>query len=100
MSLRLRQFMLALCGVSLLATPSFSAESPFYQGKNVVFLINFAAGGPTDIEGRIVARHLAKHIPGNPTLIVQNMAGAGGVTGINFLGEAAKREALTMGYFT
>src|SRR5262245_54688405 len=100
MSLRLRQFMLALCGVSLLATPSFSAESPFYQGKNVGFLVNVAAGGPTDIEGRIVARHLAKHIPGNPTLIVQNMAGAGGVTGINFLGEAAKRDALTMGYFT
>src|SRR5215475_4661378 len=100
MSLRLREFMLVLCGVIFLATPSLSAESPFYQGKTVVFLINFAAGGPTDIEGRIVARHLAKHIPGNPTLIVQNMAGAGGVTGINFLGEAAKRDALTVGYFT
>ena len=73
---------------------------PFYQGKNVTFLINFAAGGPTDIEGRIVARHLAKHIPGNPVVIVQNMAGAGGVTGINFLGEVAKRDGLTLGYFT
>ena len=86
------------CGV--LFDPSPSAESPFYQGKTVVFLINFAAGGPTDIEGRIVARNLAKHIPGNPTIIVQNMAGAGGVTGINFLGEAAKRDGLTVGYFT
>ena len=66
----------------------------------MIFLINFAAGGPTDIEGRIVARHLAKHIAGNPAVIVQNMAGAGGVTGINFLGEAAKRDALTLGYFT
>src|SRR5262245_57853336 len=100
MSLRLREFMLALCAVILLAAPSLSAESPFYQGKTVVFLINFAAGGPTDIEGRIVARHLAKHIPGSPAIIVQNMAGAGGVTGINFLGEAAKRDALTVGYFT
>jgi len=80
--------------------PIFAAERSFYQGKNVNFIINFAAGGPTDIEGRIVARHLAKHIPGNPTIIVQNMAGAGGVTGINFLGEAAKRDGLTMGYFT
>src|SRR5437879_11457130 len=77
-----------------------AAEAPFYQGKNVTFLINFAAGGPTDIEGRIVARHLAKHIPGNPAEIVQNMAGAVGVTGINFLGEVAKRDALTLGYLT
>jgi tripartite-type tricarboxylate transporter receptor subunit TctC len=80
--------------------PALAAQAPFYQGKNIIFLINFSAGGPTDIEGRIVARHLAKHIPGNPTVIVQNMAGAGGVTGINFLGEAAKKDALTVGYFT
>ena len=86
------------CLVSL--APAFAAESPFYRGKLVTFLINFAAGGPTDIEGRIVARHLAKHVAGNPTVVVQNMAGAGGVTGINFLGEAAKRDALTLGYFT
>jgi hypothetical protein len=83
-----------------LLDPVFSAESSFYKGKNITFLINFAAGGPTDIEGRIVARHLAKHIPGNPAVIVQNMAGAGGVTGINYLGEAAKKDALTVGYFT
>ena len=88
------------CFLILLAAAASAAEKPFYQGKNIIFLINFAAGGPTDIEGRIVARHLAKHIPGNPTIIVQNMAGAGGVTGINFLGEAAKRDALTLGYFT
>src|SRR5687767_348735 len=87
-------------GLLLLVAPAFAAEKAFYQGKNITCLINFAAGGPTDIEGRIVARHLAKHIPGNPAVIVQNMAGAGGVTGINFLGEAAKKDALTVGYFT
>jgi tripartite-type tricarboxylate transporter receptor subunit TctC len=43
-----------------------AAERPFYQGKTVTFFINFSAGGPTDIEGRIVARHLARHIAGNP----------------------------------
>src|SRR5690349_4821738 len=86
--------------VLLFFVPAYSAQPPFYQGKNITFLINFAAGGPTDIEGRIVARHLAKHIVGNPAVIAQNMAGAGGVTGINFLGEAAKRDGLTMGYFT
>jgi tripartite-type tricarboxylate transporter receptor subunit TctC len=87
-------------GVLLFFAPVYSAQAPFYQGKNITFLINFAAGGPTDIEGRIVARHLAKHIPGNPAIVVQNMPGAGGVTGLNFLGEAAKKDALTVGYFT
>ena len=56
-----------------------SAEAPFYQGKRITFLINFTAGGPTDIEGRIVARHLGKHIPGNPRIVVRNMASAGGI---------------------
>ena len=93
-----------LCGVAIgvifMITGSNAAERPYYQGKNITFFINFSAGGPTDIEGRIVARHLARHIPGNPAIVVQNMSGGGGVTGINFLGEVAKRDGLTLGYFT
>jgi tripartite-type tricarboxylate transporter receptor subunit TctC len=82
------------------AKASFSAETPFYRGKTLTVLINFAAGGPTDIEGRLVARFLGKHLPGQPTIVVQNMAGAGGVTGTNYLGEVAKPDGLTLGYFT
>ena len=89
-----------LLGLIVFLAPAFAAEKVFYQGKTITFLINFSAGGPTDIEGRIVARHLARHIPGNPLIVVQNMSGAGGVTGINFLGEKAKPDALTLGYFT
>ena len=100
MKLYSRVSLLFLFSVFLSFAPAFAGQAPFYQGKNIIFLINFAAGGPTDIEGRIVARHLAKHISGNPAVIVQNMPGAGGVTGINFLGEAAKKDALTLGYFT
>ena len=81
MKFGLRVFILEFASLIFLMTPSTGAERAFYQGKNVNFVINFAAGGPTDIEGRIVARHLARHIPGQPTLIPQNMAGAGGVTG-------------------
>jgi tripartite-type tricarboxylate transporter receptor subunit TctC len=95
-----RHLLIVFMNWVLLAPIAQAAERAFYQGKNVNFVINFAAGGPTDIEGRIVARHLAKHIPGNPTIIVQNMPGAGGVTGINFLGEVAKPDGMTMGYFT
>ena len=86
--------------LTLIVAIAQAAERPFYQGKTVTFFINFSAGGPTDIEGRIVARHLARFIPGSPTIVVQNMSGGGGVTGINFLGERAKPDGLTLGYFT
>jgi tripartite-type tricarboxylate transporter receptor subunit TctC len=79
---------------------SFSAETPFYRGKTLTVLINFAAGGPTDIEGRLVARFLGRHIPGHPSIVVQNMPGAGGVTGTNYLGEIAKPDGSILGYFT
>ena len=95
-----RASLLLFSGLLLLVAPGSAAEKAFYQGKTITFLINFSAGGPTDIEGRIVARHLARHIPGNPLIVVQNMSGAGGVTGINYLGEKAKPDALTLGYFT
>ncbi len=58
----------ALCGFSLVVAslaPALAAEkTPFYQGKTLNIIINFAAGGPTDIESRIYAKHLTKHIPG------------------------------------
>jgi putative tricarboxylic transport membrane protein len=100
MNFRSRELLLIFWNLIFFVTPSVAAERAFYQGKNITLVINFAAGGPTDIEGRIVARHIAKHIPGQPALIPQNMAGAGGVTGMNFLGEVAKPDGLTMGYFT
>ncbi|MBM4297011.1 MAG: hypothetical protein FJ143_04655, partial [Deltaproteobacteria bacterium] len=85
-----RRMFLALFCLAVTAMPVDAAERPYYQGKTVTFFINFSAGGPTDIEGRIVARHLARHVAGNPTVVVQNMSGGGGVTGINYLGERAK----------
>ena len=75
-------------------------KAPFYQGKTLNFVINFAAGGPTDIESRIFARHLAKHIPGQPAVAVQNMGGGGGLTAVNYLGEVAKPDGFTAAYFT
>jgi tripartite-type tricarboxylate transporter receptor subunit TctC len=101
MKLAIRPLSLILGSLMVVCVASgFAAEQPFYQGKTITFLINYSAGGPTDIEGRIVARHLARHISGNPAVVVQNMPGAGGVTGINFLGEVAKRDGLMVGYFT
>ena len=88
-------------GISLLPLTGLAAEkAPFYQGKTLNFIINFAAGGPTDIEGRVLTKHLVKHIPGQPTVTIQNMGGGGGVTAINYIGEVAKRDGITAAYFT
>jgi tripartite-type tricarboxylate transporter receptor subunit TctC len=76
------------------------AQEPYYKGKRLTVLINFSAGGPTDIEGRLFAKHLSKHIPGQPNVIVQNMEGAGGLVGAQFLGEVAPKDGTVMGYFT
>jgi tripartite-type tricarboxylate transporter receptor subunit TctC len=84
---------------ALLAAPAH-ADEPFYRNKRLTILINFAAGGPTDIEGRLFAKHVARHIDGQPNIIVQNMEGAGGIVGAKNLGEVAPRDGSTMGYFT
>ena len=76
------------------------AQEPFYKGKRLTLLINFAAGGPTDIEGRLLAKHIAKHIDGNPQIIVQNRDGAGGLVGTNYVGEVGPRDGSMFGYFT
>ena len=83
------------------AISGFAAEkAPFYQGKTLNVVINFGAGGPTDIESRIFAKHLPKHIPGKPSITVQNMGGGGGLTAANYIGEVAKPDGMTAAYFT
>jgi tripartite-type tricarboxylate transporter receptor subunit TctC len=77
-----------------------NAQEPFYKGKRLNLVINFAAGGPADIEGRLVAKHLAKHIDGTPGIIVQNKDGAGGLVGTNYLGELGPRDGTMAGYLT
>src|SRR5262245_15502658 len=74
------------------------AQEPFYKGKRLNLVVNFGAGGPADIEGRLVAKHLAKHIDGAPGIIVQNKEGAGGLGGINFMGELGPRDGTMARY--
>jgi tripartite-type tricarboxylate transporter receptor subunit TctC len=99
--LRLSFFLIGFILVAGTWPLAFGAEkAPFYQGKTLNFVINFAAGGPTDIESRIFAKHLPKHIPGQPTVTVQAMGGAGGITATNYIGEVAKPDGFTAAYFT
>jgi putative tricarboxylic transport membrane protein len=85
---------------ALLVAPAAHADDPFYKNKRLSILINFAPGGPTDIEGRLFAKHVARHIDGAPNIVIQNMDGAGGIVGAKYLGEVAPRDGSMAGYFT
>src|SRR5438067_13838046 len=77
-----RQALLSVfCTILLLAGARVEAAESYYKGKRITLLINFAAGGPTDIEGRLFAKYLVKHIEAATSIIVRNMDGASGVVG-------------------
>ncbi len=76
--------------------PAISQE-PFYKGKTVRIVVAFSAGGGFDTYSRLISRHLAKYIPGNPVIIVENMAGAGGVIAAKHIYNSAKPDGLTIG---
>ena len=98
----MKRVAIAFAGVAALVAAGLTApaNAQFYKGKRLTVLINYGAGGPTDVEGRLVAKHLAKHIPGKPRVIVKNLPGAGGIIGSNFMGEVAKPDGLTIAIFT
>jgi putative tricarboxylic transport membrane protein len=98
LTLHMSALVLALY-MALNALPA-AADEPFYKGKRLTVLVNYAAGGPTDIEGRLLAKHIARHIEGNPSIVIQNMDGAGGMVGTGYLGEVAPKDGTVMGYFT
>lgn len=77
-------------------------QAQFFQSKIITMVINYGAGGNVDTEGRIFERHLGKHLAGKPTIIVNNVPGAGGLTAINQMGMGVgvKDPSLTLGFVT
>jgi len=90
---------LVAIAVSLLPSSPASAQSPaeFYKGKSVELYIAYSAGGGYDLYARMVARHLGRHIPGNPQIVPKNMEGAGGLRLANWLYQAAPRDGTVIG---
>jgi tripartite-type tricarboxylate transporter receptor subunit TctC len=83
-----------------LAAPARAADgSPFFAGKTVRILVGFSAGGGYDIYARELGRYLGRHIPGNPSIVVQNMVGAGSLKAVNFLYNAAPRDGTMLATF-
>jgi tripartite-type tricarboxylate transporter receptor subunit TctC len=76
-----------------------SAQEPKFDGKTVRIVVGFSAGGGFDAYARAIARHMGKHIPGMPTIIVENMPGAGSLIAANFTYNQAKPDGLTIGHF-
>src|SRR5665647_409598 len=86
----------ALCACLLAAALPASAAD-FYKGKQISLVVSADAGNSYDTFARMIARRLPKFIPGEPSIIVQNMAGAGGLRATNWLYNVAPKDGLTIG---
>ena len=97
-----RRFLFAtvFCLGIWMSIQSALAQEPYYRGKSIRFLVNYPAGGATDVVARLIAKHLSKHVAGNPAIVVQNMPGGGGNVGANYVYEVAKPDGLTVGVFS
>jgi tripartite-type tricarboxylate transporter receptor subunit TctC len=98
MSCSLARRVIAACLLLASAAPAL-AQTPaeFYKGKTVELYIAYSVGGGYDLYGRLLARHLGKHIPGNPLVVPKNMEGAGGLRLANWLYQAAPRDGTVIG---
>ena len=92
-------------GVSLLGavaalaatTVHAQAPEPFYKGKTISIVCFSGPGGPYDTYSRLLARHLGRHIEGQPAVVVRNMPGAGGITAARHIAEVAARDGTVIG---
>src|SRR5688572_15684575 len=84
----------ALALLVLVAATPASADSvaEFYKGKQIRFIIRSGVGGTYDLYGRLVSKHMPRHIPGNPTMLPVNMGGGGGIKAANYVAEIAPRD--------
>lgn len=91
---RFAALLAGLAVVVALAVPAKAAD--FYAGKTITLLIGASPGGGYDTQGRLMARHLGKHIPGNPTIVVQNMPSGGSLVATNHIYNSAPKDGLTI----
>ena len=89
-------------GLLLLVAPSSDllAQPSFFEGKSGRVLVGFTPGGSYDLWARLIAQHMSKHIPGNPSFVVQNMTGGGSMVAANYIYNVAKPDGLTFGVVT
>ncbi len=96
---RLAAAVFILLGIFIFADARVNAQTNFYDGKAIRMIVGFTPGGGYDAYTRTIGRHMGKHIPGNPAIIVENMPGAGSMISANYVFKAAKPDGLTIGHF-
>src|SRR5213593_1463330 len=84
--------------VALAAVSPAQADpvADFYRGKTINLVVGTSAGNDYDFRGRLIARHIGRHIPGEPAIVPRNMPGAGGVNAANWLATIAPRDGTTL----
>lgn len=95
MKMKFRHYLVAI----FLLLPGSLCADDFYKGKTIRVIVGGSAGGGFDIYTRAMARHMGKHIPGNPALVVENMTGAGTLIAAKYLHSSAKPDGLSFGMF-
>ncbi|MBI2998632.1 MAG: hypothetical protein HYY46_09295 [Deltaproteobacteria bacterium] len=93
----IRCVMLAISMFTVIAAPAHASTHDFFKEKTVRIIVGFSPGGGFDLYARAIARHIGKHIPANPTVMVENMPGAGSRIAANYVYTGAKPDGLTIG---
>jgi tripartite-type tricarboxylate transporter receptor subunit TctC len=90
----------AIVAASIIAPTHAAGSEDFYRGKTVSLVIGYSVGGGYDAYARLLARHLGKHIPGNPGVVPQNMTGAGSLKAASYIYSVAPRDGTAIGTFS
>jgi tripartite-type tricarboxylate transporter receptor subunit TctC len=93
----LKVICIALGAIAVVGPSRAQSPEPFFRGKTINVVIGFDVGGSLDVYARLAARHLVRFIPGEPTLVPQNMPGASGLNAANYLYRAAPKDGTTIG---
>jgi len=94
-----KAFVLGVLAGTVLSIQSAARAEDYYKGKTITIVVGFGPGGGYDLTARLLARHLGRHVPGNPSVIVSNMPGASGVKSVNYLYAIAPRDGTVLGTF-
>jgi tripartite-type tricarboxylate transporter receptor subunit TctC len=90
----------AILGLAIAVSTCLGARADpvedFYKGKTISMLVSSSPGGGYDTLSRAIARYLGKHIPGNPSVVIRNMPGAGGIVATSFIAKVAPHDGLTI----
>jgi tripartite-type tricarboxylate transporter receptor subunit TctC len=84
----------------IIGATAAKAQEPYYKGKVVKIVLGHSPGGGYDTYSRIIGRHIGKYLPGNPSVVVENMPGAGSLISANYNYNVAKPDGLTIGHFS